>query len=881
MKQHPFLENSNIIFPSQNLPLSRKTETWKRANMDAAEFEARKQFAEKHKLLENYKIANGELIDSQYSNEPEAPNHDLINQLSQEGGIPDVIKNYSIISQPLATLEGEMDGFPDVFTVKGWGDIFESEKMRVKTDLLKKWFVFYMNQAIEAKLEQSEDPSIFEDEEAYSQAYQQEKEVMFPPEIEKYMNTSYRHILELWGEYELKDQFERFKLKKLRRRDFYHWLRIAQRFRHLYVSSRGLEVESLNPLFTFCKKSPNIEDVQDGHLAGFVQILSVPAFIDRYGDYMTDKEINDLETPYVKPSDADVQKRPDGSKIDYLTPNNVPYQTRVSSFNPEFYSLFPDMMSHSSQMNGMFLSKEELSKIDGSGGAMYGENLIVVTTAYWRSQRRKGKLNWINPETNLQEIIIVDETFDVPDNIKQIKNEKFNVDAGLNTLIWARETEIWQGIKASPYSGNSTMREPMYLEIKPAEIQIGKLLVAGHFANNINTVPTSVVDNSKSWQWFFNVLINQSVLYVQTEILPFALFSSDMIPNDKDWGGEEGLVKWLAIAQSIGANVADTGPSNNGQQNLGGQYPKVVDLDRGSRVLSRINLALQIKQLALEHIGMSPQRMGNVKVSETATGIQQATNASGVQTSHHFTGFFEGEKEMLQMQLDAAKFLQARGKQANNIKAELSTEALRMAMEDGDLYDLHVYVTDSQDELRKLQMARQLAVENNTSEMAMSDRLNLSTSSSIVEIMETLKESERKTIERNQQAMQLEQQKLEQQGMDMQAAREQAQRNIEMQIEKDIQVALIQATGGGVETDANTNGISDIIEYNKTVNANTEIANKNQLAGQEFELARRKHSDEISLAQQKLRNEREARVAELALEKQKLKRDIVRGDKSK
>ncbi len=884
MKQHPFLENTTNVFPSQNLPLSQKKEPWKRACIDAGEWEGRKQLSEKIKLLDNYKLANDEVIEKEYGKDSQ--NFDLLEQLTKYNGVPDVIKNYGIISQPIATLEGEMDNFPDVFNVKGKGDIFESEKNRVKTDLLRQWFLHSMNTAVDAKMMEMEDEDpdseLFQDEEQYAQAREQQFQIMYPPEIQKYMKTSYRHILEIWGQMELKDQFERFKLKNLRRKDFHHWLRIAQRFRHQYAGPKGLVVESLNPIFTFCKKSPNIDNVQDGDLAGFIQVLTVPAIIDRWGHLMTENELNSLQIPYKDSVAADVQKRPDGSRIDYLHPDGNPYQTRVSPIDKEILKAFPDMMQNTGSLGGMFLGKEELSKIDGVGDDVFGVDMLCATTVYWRSQRKVGKLSWINPESGLEEVLLVDETFDVPKYIKQIKDEKFDSEAGLNTLIWTRETEIWQGVKISNYSGNNIMQEPLYLGVGPADIQIGKLLVAGHFANNINTSPTSLVDKSKSWQWFFNVLINQAYLYIQTEILPFAVYSSDMIPNDKDWGTEdEALIKWLTIGQALGGVVA--GSSNSPLPSSdGGQYPRMVDLDRGTRIQSRINLALQIKQLALEHIGISPQRMGAVKASETASGVNQAVTSSGVQTSVWYTSFFEGEKEILQWQLDAAKYLQSRGKQIDTInKSELSLEALNLALEDGDLYDLHVYITDSQQELRDLQVAKQLALENNTSEMMMSDRLKLSTGSSLQEIITGLEESERQMIERRNQDLQLKQQQLEQQGMDAQAAREQAERHIQMEIEKDIQIALITAMGRQKDVDVDDNGIADLLEYNKIINTNNQIENQKVLGKEQLELDKQIHQDNMTLKQRELLEKREQMKAQFKLEDKKLKRDIVRGDKSK
>lgn len=886
MKRHPFLEqNIGTRFPSQNVSLKIKnTDDWKEANMDAYEFEARRQYLQKQSFYDNYKIANDELVLKDYGQD-DKESFDLIQKLTEETGLPDVIKNYGIVSQPIATLEGEMDSFPDVFNVKGVGDIFESEKNRVKTQLLKDWFMMSMQRAVDERLAQMQDSNpdadLFQDEEQYQQAFQEQMSIMYPPQIQKYMTTEYKHVLELWGQFEMKDQFERFRLKAKRREEFFHWLRVAQRFRHLYVSPRGLEVESLNPIYTFALKSPNKPGVQEGFLAGFGQSMDVSAVIDRYGDLMTDEQINSLQTPYKIPSKDEPSKRPDGTKIDYLSPLDVPYMQRIASTDPAYYNMFPDAMTNTGPVAGLMMSSVERSKIDGLGGSMFNHDYLWVTTAYWRSQRREGKLHWINPVTNQEEIKIIDETFEVPKYIKQIKNKKFNYNAGINTIIWTRTTEIWQGIKISNYYNSGLLQKPIYLDIRPHDVQIGKLPIAGHFANNINTKPTSLVDKVKPWQWLFNVLMNQSVLWIQTEILPFLVMPSDMISVDKDWAGDDALMRWVSIASDGGIGVIQGGPDQNGNV-TGGQFPREVNLDRSARILARIQFALQIRQLALDHIGMSPQRMGQMKASETATGIQQAITNSGVQTSMWFTSFFEGEKDMLQLQLDFAKYLQANGMSPDIAnKADLSLEALRMAMDNEELYELHIYVTDSQEELKNLQTARQLALENNTSDMLMSDRIKLSTSTSIVEIIEELKESERKQIERMQQDVQLKQQQLEQQGMQAQEALAQAERHFQQEIQKDIQIALIQAMGRQQNNDANADGQADIIEYSKVLNDANKIINDNKLAQEDLAFKRQVHNDQMNQQNEERRENRRKELAEMALEKEKLKRDTVRGDKSK
>lgn len=894
MQQHPFVQdlNNGLIFPSQNVPLSRKTESWGKSNMDALESIARIQFAQKQRLYNNYKLINGELIESDYidadgnfNTEAGSDDNDFLTYVAEKVALPGFVKNYDIIGQPVRTLEGEMDAFPDVFNVVGKGEAFDNERLRVKTEMLQEWFMSIINSSINEKLGYESTPEFENEEEA--QAYQEQVQALTPPEIERYMSQSYRHVLEQWGQNELEDQFERFKIKAKRREEFHHYLVAGERFRHLYVSERGLEIESTNPIYTFSLKSPGQPFVQDGHIAGVIHILSVAATIDRFGHKMTDAQINSLEAPYASNRDRmDLGKHVDGSPITYLSPQGVPYQTRLPSLDPEFNKHFPNMMSTTAGGSvASFLTEEELSKINGQGTpglfSHAGNNFLVITEGYWRSQQRIGKLTTWNEEIQDVEITIVDENYVVPAHIKQIRNKPRDFDGGINTLVWTRKTQIWQGIKINNYNSTGVMREPIYLDIKPADIQIGKLPIAGQFANNINTKPTSLVDRIKPWQFFFNVLMNQCYHFFETEIAPFLLMSADMLPNQKDWGGEDGLTKWLNAAKT-GIGVIDLSPTSNGIAQ-GGQFPKVIDLDMGNRILSRMQLAMYIKQFALEQVGISPQRLGEVKPQETATGIAEGINNSHTQTSGWFTSFFECEKDILQMQLDAAKMLQSSGREltAQNVKSDLSIQAIKVSMEDGYLYDLHLYVVDSQKELRNIEFAKRMAIENNTSEMMMSDRITMGTMNSTKGIIDYLKNSEKEAIARQQQSIALEQQKLEQQGYAAEEANRIAQDNFAKQLANNIEVAIIRALGNSRDNDIDKDAQSDVLEYASTLNAAQQIENTNNFNNAKLQLERDKQKDQQEIERMKARTAERKMISDQILADKKIKDAKIRGDKSK
>jgi hypothetical protein len=234
------------------------------------------------------------------------------------------------------------------------------------------------------------------------------------------------------------------------------------------------------------------------------------------------------------------------------------------------------------------------------------------------------------------------------------------------------------------------------------------------------------------------------------------------------------------------------------------------------------------------------------------------------------------------MQLDAAKYLQSRNKDftVNVIKNDLTMEALRFGEEEGELYDLHLYITDSQRELRNLELARQLALNNNTSDIPMSDRIEMATNSSVREIISKLKQSEEQSLEMRRQEMQMKQQELEQSGATAQQAQEQALKLAYAKLENDYNIAILRALGNSRDEDM-ANGEIDILEAAKVRNQQAGLDNANKQATAKLQWERDKGTAAIELEKEKIRNEREKRISDHVLADKKIKQATIQGDKSK
>jgi hypothetical protein len=906
--QHPFLLNSGINanhLPPQMIPLSQKNEVWKHQCMDSLELIGRHQWFENQKFYNNYKLVNGEFIPSDYGYD-EQEYKDSLTKLSEDFDTPSFLKNYDIISQPLNTMVGELDAYPDTLRIVGKGDQMDNERMRIKSELTQKWYLNKIESEINLKLiERGLDPNFneFETEEGQQQYLQQvnqaKEELKTPLQIQMYMNTSYRHTAEIWAETELEDQKQRFNLYDVRRTEFKDVLTVGRRFRHIYLKADGFGIETWNPINTFFHKSPEVKFIQNGDYVGQVNLYSLPAIIDRYGYLMSAKQLESLQQDYKNSYLLSItnNKALDGSNIDYNSPTGIPYATPVPTLNKFINENLPSMSNFPNGVVNNFMTDEIFEAITG-GNSLNSvlTGMYQVTEGYWKSQKLIYKLYWINPETNVPEKILVDESFIVPNYI--IKKEGsivFNEEEDeINTMTGTWINEIWRGVKINN-AGNSTtnsgLKKPIYLNIGRHDIQ-GKgetliyeavLPVGGQVVNNRNTTSASLVDMLKPFQFLYNIFMNQIYQYAEKEIAPFMLLDFGMLTNDKDWGGKKNLEKWMGVAKSLGIAPVDTSPSNMQGANAGGQLPKVIDLDMSQRMMTRFSLAQQIKQLALEQVGIAPQRLGDIKASETLGGANQATQRSYTQTSSWFTEFFAGERELMRMQLNVAQMLQAKGKDimASAVHSDMSNTFLKFNDNEFSLYDLHIYVTNSQEELRNAELVQKLGIDN-TINSKTSDRIKMVTNKSIPAITRIILESEREEMEmrKQQQAQADNQLKQQQEQFEKTIAKE--DEHFYAKIKSDERREYIKANGFNENLDEDTDGntIPDVLDQLKYISSDN--MNKGKLANDSMKInnAKELSNAQLQLKREELANDRIKEKNKQVLEKEKLKRAIVQGDKS-
>ena len=831
MQINPFIGGGVNALPNQMLSKKQKDQNWKELTMNALESVGLLQYYENVRFYENYKLLNGEFITKHYLENVEEDIYDPVVQFTKKMKLPNYIRHYDIISQPINTLTGEASALPETTKAIASGDAVASQRARALERMTEELVYGLINQEIEAELiRRGEGDKQFatpEEQQAYLQQLEEKKLKMLKDSGLEKFDAEWSHIAEKWANIQLKNNLNEFNQRESFRVEFKDMLASTRCFKHFYLTPYGRDEETWNPINTFYQKDPGIKNPEDGAFIGRLAYMHAESIINKYGSKLTEDQIKSLRTFATATADKGGVDAVDvhGNKIDYLSIQGKPYGVELP-YTDDILDIWPQAG------NNPVTNLQQLYYAEGNLPILY-RNLYLVTEAYWFAQKKIYKVHTWNEELQTIEIEIADEDFIIPKGFKEVK-ASFDDDSYKDTpniVISTWVNELWQGKKITGGFGQNYGRTPIYFDIKPAPFQCKaekklwdkKLPVVGLIYNNRNIIPQSLVDMMKPYQIFYNVIMNYLRAAFDKQLLPFVVVDPNMIPNTADWG-ERSLEKWMEAGQSTQATIADTSYNTTaGAQVQGGQFPRVIDLDTSQRLITYANLAERIRTLALAQIGFNDQRLGDIKSTETATGVQQAISKSYSQTSNYFAEFSDYKRRVKQMGLNFDQFVQSKMEDLTiyDIHSDISKQWLKLNGTDLLTVDLHVFLDDTPEAAERLRLIKQFALENNTINSKLSTRINILEADTITTIRELVKIEEEEFEELRKQQQAMEQQQIEMQQQMHEAELQQENEHFYADLQNKLQQAYIKVFGGvnnSASDDANGNGNSDILEYTKITN---------------------------------------------------------------
>jgi len=861
-----------LVQPLQFLPEKEKDDIWLASNIDFFEWQGTKQISRNaERLLKNYKLAKGIIDRRDYIIDEEDDGTDMVETLKFDHPSALDLKFYPIIPNVVNVLSNEFAKRNTSVTYRAVDDVSFNEQLDVKKEMVEQTLVAKAQQKIAAKLiEAGVDPSDPQVQEATDPA-----KIMELPEIQNFMNKSYRSQAEEWAQHQHNVDIERFRIEELEERAFRDMLITDREFWHFRMMEDDYEIDLWNPITTFYHKSPNVRYISEGNYVGKVDIMTASDVLDMYGYLMTEEEARSIELNYpVKGALYAMQGvQNDGSFYDPTRSHE--WNTSMPSLGyRQFLSMHDNYAYDGDPVWSAYAESEDLQDF---GNAYF----VRVTTLYWKTQRKVGHLTKITEEGEVLEKIVT-EDYCITD--KPLYDNTFYKNKDAKNLVfgehidWMWINEVMGGVKIGPNRpslwgmNNPGGFQPVYLGVnkkKPGRLKFQfkgdnnlygcKLPVEGAVFSDRNTRSTAMVDAMKPFQIGYNIVNNQIQDILIDELGTVVLLDQNALPQhslNEDWGKGNYAKAYLAM-KDFQILPLDTTLSNT-ENNLGFNHYQVLNLEQTQRLLSRVQLAQYFKSQAYEVIGVNPQRMGQqMSQKSSATEVEQVVTGSYAQTENYFIQHSDYLMPRVhQMRTDLAQYYQSTKPSIRLQYVTSIDEKANFEINGTDLLlrDLNVFVTTKANHRAILEELKNLAKSNNSSNASIYDLANIIKAGSIAEtdkILKTIEQKAEDAARREQEAKAAENEAI----LAAEAAEAEKERvfkaeEAEKERQKDIVVAEIRAAGYAAMMDKNNNEVNDYEDYMKGLRETEQYQ-------QSLGFDRQKESNKMSLAQQKLGIDRE------------------------
>lgn len=895
--------NLNDVLPFQMLEQDEKTPEWVHAVADHFESVGWRNVERKAgRIQRNYWLRHGKLNQNDYIVNPTHNQyHEAIGILLPDQESP-LEQFYPIIPNLVDVLTGEFLKRNESFNVVQIDDDAVAESLTMKEEGFKEGIqqlIVAQKQYELAKMGLTPDAN----NEEMLQQYQQEMQNT----VQKFQQTEakfkkFRTTGAKWANKVVKIQEQRFSLQELEIDGFESSLIADREFWHLDMGDDDFKLELLNSKWCDYHKGPNVKYVSDGDYFLWFDWMSAGDIINKFGNKITEEDFNKMKNIYSKVVGSlvvpDYAKSIQGSYYDH----SKTYK-EATALNPamndallgkEFASAFREGPNFSTNMDA--------DLFNGTSTRFTGEpQMFRVMYLYWRSMMKMG---WLTKIEKDGEIINdwVTEDFNVTvepkyDNSIIKGKTKENLIYGEH-IDWTWMNQWRRVVKISPNQKHSfwlsnDQFSSIYIDGGPCPFQFkgtnnpyeSKPPVEGCEYSYLNATSGGFVERLKPFQILHNVAMNKVPKTFLSDLGNKLSIDKRMIPRNNA-GLEDGVDPIQAYNDQL--RDSDILPYTISRETLEGVgqpgLPQLINMSTTDQAQAYLVIASQLKDMAGEVVGITRQRVGQSKASETAYGIQQGISYSETQTEKYFDQHTRLMQRVRQRMLDAAQYYSTFKETSREIYMNEKEENVFLQIEGMQnlLPHYNIYLTSTTNVRGMLQQLSKFLIEENTLPFKPSEKMRAIVSQSIPEIMELMDkgevEGEQKAEQEHQRQIQLEEEKRK----TILAQQEQQQQinenDLMIKRETEVQVATIRALGG-MQTDNNANSVPDSKENLDSYFKQQEIQNRLTQSQKDMDFKQKQHQDDLLSKQSDRQIKQQEMANRMAIEKEKLK--VAKANKNK
>ncbi len=876
--------------PFHMLSLEEKTPSWIKAVADFYDMVGWSNVSKKIPgIRKNYAMRQGTLVASDYIINPEVnPFSEVVGWVGGQQDQSPLRQFYPIAPNFVDVLRGEYVKMDNTWTVDVIDPQSQAEKFRFKEEQFRDTIMELaglQQQEAMARMGLTEET----DPEAYQQQMQSVMRRLSEIELKA---KNYRTTAQIWAEKVLKIHDKRYNLHELAPDAFETGLITDSVFMHIDLLEDDFKVDNINVMYADYHKGPDVKYVSEGDYFLWFQFMSTGDIINKFGRKLKEEDLDKLKEVYHKTMNLmvpDQLKNRQGAYYDLTKP-----WAEATDLNPVRNDAYLGReLAANYRQNGNFEHNLDVD-ILANGPTMERQSdpqMFRVMRLYWRSFRKVGWLTKILRDGTVIEPQWVDENFKA--TVKPVYDKSVVKEENKDNLLygehidwtwaveWRHVMKIAANHKHTFWANKENNYESIYIDGGPVKFQFkGKdnpfdslPPVEGCTFSYINSEPHSFIDRIKGYQIIHNICMNK----VPTKFLEDKgnkIFMDRRMMAGYDPSNQSANVDIIEDYENKldSGNIVDYTIDRGALEGMGNPgLPHMIQMSTVNEADFYLNMADKIKWMAAESIGITRQRMGGQKASETAYGIEAGIQYSETQTSKYFEQQANFMQRFRQRMLDAAQYYSTFHETARETYMNDRDENVFLDIEGMEnlLPHYNIHLQSRANVRAALQKISNFLQNDNTLPIKTSDKIEAMVENSLPKIFQLVKEGE---LELEQQQAAREAQEMEMRQKEMENAANMQKEALafeaeQAQLDRDSQeeIALLRALGG-VQTDADADGG---IDAQQNIDAHFRL--------QELQEKRKSRQDDTEFKrqseQQRIQLEREK--AQL-----KFKGDVYKADKT-
>jgi hypothetical protein len=687
-------------FPSQKLPMSRKTKKWREDVMDAAE-----------KLV----FLSDNRIRATFANK--RANYDLANDMLDMNDVKRVTNPFKIKG---ITMPAKMQNYPIALPKL---DLLVGEEMKRRFD----WRVRVTNdEAVTQKEKQMRDIVFsFLQEKLQAESLDEESFKKEIAELEKFRKFEYQDIREMRATHLLKYLQFHQKIDEMFSKCFMDLLIAGEELACVEIINKEPIVRKVNPLNLFAFSNGDSPYLEDADIIVEEGYYPPGKIIDMFYEELKESDVNRL-------MEGDLSGQSDSRfSIGQRERPIIPTSEFEIVLDPDSGNLV-----------------ESGFRNDGGRyqGAFDFDGNVRLVRCVWRSLKKIGILSFMDPETGETQEILVSESYKKQEG---------------QSVKWMWINEWWEGYKIGAYDNCIYLKiRPRPVQFRSVDnLSVCGSGYIGTYMNINDSRAYSLLDRLKPYQYMYNALMyrtEQAFAKSYGKILRVPLHE---VPDDWELDEWMNYLFQMNIMVYDAFKEGDKGAATGKLAGTMNQNQLVADLEMGNYIQQHINMMMYIKQEMGEIAGVTAQREGQIDQRELVGNVERAVIQSANITEKWFRIHENFKLRVLTTLLETAKYAYRNdSKKIQYITSDLGTTIMNIPGDELLESDYGLFVTNTQSDTELFQALKGLAQAGlQNDKLTFSQLIDIYMTDSMSSIRRKMEQAEENFQARQEQAAQAEQ----------------------------------------------------------------------------------------------------------------------------